>query len=279
MKQTSNRLTINRGRSRSLVENTAKSGRPHNINVGHYWGKMGAQLHVTKLVAAQRQLRAAIRMFFAGEDELAIHTVASAAYRIISDLKKKRGRDEVADYYLATIFYVVRNYRRGILPKQLTEDPEAMKWIQEMADEFPITASMKFEELRGSVSNETAREWWHKRNKVSNFLKHAEHDAKAHISLQEIDNLNLLSHALASYSDLVKDDLGAEGIILWIYFNIVTGTKEQLSDNYRKIANDLDEYEPDDQLRLCSSFIENLNQRNAQQPASQGFGPKSGPHL
>ncbi len=235
---------------------------------------MGAQLHVTKLVAAQRQLRAAIRMFFAGEDELAIHTVASAAYRIISDLKKKRGRDEVADYYLTTIFYIVRDYRRDTLPKLLTEDPEAMKWIQEMAVQFPITASMEFKDIKGSVSKETAREWWHKRNKVSNFLKHAEHDAKAHISLHEVDNLNLLARALASYSDLVKDDLGAEGIILWIYFNVVTETKEQLPENYRKIANDLDEYDPDEQLRLCSSFIEKLNQRNAQQLAAQGFGPK-----
>jgi len=52
---------------------------------------MSAQLHVTKLSAAQRQLRAAIRMFFAGEDELAIHTVASAAYRIIADLKGSEG--------------------------------------------------------------------------------------------------------------------------------------------------------------------------------------------
>ena len=37
---------------------------------------MGAQIHVTKLVAAQRQLRAAIRKLFAGEDELAIQLLA-----------------------------------------------------------------------------------------------------------------------------------------------------------------------------------------------------------
>lgn len=221
---------------------------------------MGAQLHVTKLVAAQRQLRAAIRMFFAGEDELAIHTVASAAYRIISDLKKKRGRDEVADYYLTTIFYAVRDYRRGTLPKRLIDDPEAMKWIQEMAEQIPITASMEFEDIRGTVSDDVARDWWRKRNKASNFLKHAEQDTNQHISLEDIDNLNLLSRALASYSDLVKDDLGAEGIVLCIYFNVFTKTKEQLPENYKKIAKDLEDYDPYEQLRLCSSFIEKLNQ-------------------
>ena len=240
---------------------------------------MGAQLHVTKLVAAQRQLRAAIRMFFAGEDELAIHTVASAAYRIISDLKKKRGRDEVGDYYLTMIFYVVRDYRRGTLPRQFTEDQKAMEWIQKMAKQLPITASMECDDIRGSVSEETAREWWQKRNRISNFLKHADRDTKGHISLQEIDNLNLLTLALASYSDLVKDDLGAEGTILWIYFNVVTGTKEQLPEKYRDIANDLYEYDPDEQLRICSLFIEWMNKSEAQQSASQGFGPKSGPHL
>lgn len=227
---------------------------------------MGAQLHVTKLVAAQRQLRAAIRMFFDGEDELAIHTVASAAYRIVADLKIKRGRDEVGDYYLTTIFYVVRDYHRGTLPKLFTDNPETMKWIQETADQLPITASTKYEEIRGTVSEETAKEWWRKRNKVSNFLKHADQDANAHISLEEIDNLHLLTLALASYSDLVKDDLGAEGLILWIYFNVVTKTKEQLPEGYRDIANDLDECDPDEQLRLCALFVDRMNETGAQQP-------------
>ena len=119
---------------------------------------VGAQIHVTKLFAAQRQLRAAIRMFFAGEDELAVHTVASAAYRIIADLKAKRGRDEVGDYYLTMIFYVVRDYHRGTLPKLFTDNPEAMKWIQEMAEQLPITASTEYEDMRMAVSEETAKE-------------------------------------------------------------------------------------------------------------------------
>ena len=59
---------------------------------------------MTKLAAAQRQLCAAIRMFFDGEDELAVHTVASAAYGILRDLKAERGRDEAADNYLNAVF-------------------------------------------------------------------------------------------------------------------------------------------------------------------------------
>jgi len=107
-----------------------------------------ARIHVTKLAAAQRQLRAAVRMFFAGEDNLAIHTVASAAYRVLSDLKAERGKDEVGDYYLTTIFYAVREYRRGTLPSYLSDDIEAMKWIREIAEQLPICASTKLEGLR-----------------------------------------------------------------------------------------------------------------------------------
>jgi hypothetical protein len=94
--------------------------------------------YVTKLAAAQRQLRAAIRTYFAREDELAIHTVASAAYRLIADLKKHRGRDEAGDYYLTSIFYCVRDYRRGTLPRYLADDAQVMAWIKDIAKALPI---------------------------------------------------------------------------------------------------------------------------------------------
>ena len=51
-----------------------------------------ATIFINKLEAARRQLDAAIRMTFANEDELAIHTVAAAAYRLVRDLLNRRGR-------------------------------------------------------------------------------------------------------------------------------------------------------------------------------------------
>ena len=220
---------------------------------------MSAKIHVTKLVAAQRQLRAAIRMFYAGEDELAIHTVASAAYRIIADLKRERGRDEVADYYLTAIFYCVRDYRRGTLPAYLANDPETMTWIREMAEKLPINESTKYEDVKASVSPDVAREYWQKRNKVSNFLKHANRDAKSHISLDEVDNLTLLIQCLSSYQDLVNDGLGAEGLVLWLYFcATVTGTDE-LPKKFQDIAAHLEELGPAERLAFCSAFVRELN--------------------
>ena len=92
--------------------------------MGKYGVVAMAEIYITKLLAARRQLYAAIRMFFADEDELAIHTVASAAYRVICDLKSQRGRDEVGDYYLTSVFYVVRDYRRGTLTSYFADDPK-----------------------------------------------------------------------------------------------------------------------------------------------------------
>jgi hypothetical protein len=58
-----------------------------------------AAVHVLKVAAAQRQLDAAIRMTFANEDPLAVHTVAAAAGRVLRDLAKKRGHKVLAEQW------------------------------------------------------------------------------------------------------------------------------------------------------------------------------------
>jgi hypothetical protein len=76
-----------------------------------------AKIYVTKLAAAERQLRAAIQMYFYGMDELAVHTVAFAVYRILSDIKKKRGRNVAGDTFFTGVFYAIRDYHRGTASK------------------------------------------------------------------------------------------------------------------------------------------------------------------
>ena len=221
---------------------------------GTTMGISSAKIHVTKLAAAQRQLCEAIRMFFAGADELAVHTVAAAAYRVLSDLKAKRGRDEAGDNYLNMVFYAVRDYRRGTLPDYLANDPKVMGWIRDMADRLPITASSKFEDIVASVSPDVAQDFWRKRNAVANFLKHADRDAEPSISLEDVDNLQLLMQALSAYLDLTND-LVNEGFVLWVYFNAVTGMKESMPKEFRKYASDLEELDPDEQIRFCSKLL------------------------
>lgn len=48
-------------------------------------------------------------MILANEDELAIHTVAAAAYRVLRDLKEKHGRRELNDRLGLVIFAVAND--------------------------------------------------------------------------------------------------------------------------------------------------------------------------
>lgn len=220
------------------------------------------KVYVTKIAAARRQLCAAIRMFFAGEDELAIHTVASAAYRVLSDLKAERGRDEAADHYFNMVFYAVRDYRRGTLPDYIKNDPEMMQFVRDIADRSSITASSNFNDFTVTVSPNVAQEFWRNRNAVSNFLKHADRDAKSHISLDDVDNLNLLFQANATYVDITDDNLGNEGFVLWIYFVAVRGMKDGMPKKFRKFASNLENLDPDEQLRFCSEWLRELKEAN-----------------
>ena len=199
-------------------------------------------------------------MFIAEEDELAIHTVASAAYRMICDLKSQRGRVEAGDYYLTMVFYAVRDYRRGTLPSYLADDPETMKAIRKWAEQLPITASSRYEDTEVSVSPNVEREFWTIRNKVSNFLKHADRDAISQISMEEVDNLFLLMLAQGSYLDLAGRDLGPEGHVLLVYNAVDSGMIEGLPKELQKFATDLEHLPRNERLKCCSVFLTKLKE-------------------
>ena len=214
-----------------------------------------AEIHVTKLAAAKRQLCAAVRMYFYGEDELAVHTLASAAYRLISDLKSQRGRDEVGDYHLTSVIYAVRSYRQGNLPSYMTDNPELMQSIHCWAKELPITATSEFEDIVALASPDVRQNFWRKRNKIANFLKHADRDSSAHISMEEVDNLTLLMQVHSSYLDLDRGGLGHEGVIFWIYICVSFGIIEELPTKLHEIAKHLEFLSHDDWLKFCTEFL------------------------
>jgi hypothetical protein len=221
-------------------------------------GRSG-KIYVTKLAAAQRQLCAAIRMFFGGEDELAVHTVASAAYRVLSDLKAKHGRNEAADNYLNSVFYAVRDYRRGTLPAYLADDPSMMEWIRDMADRLPLISDVsRFEDIRAEVSDSDAQEFWRDRNAIANFLKHADREKKFHISMDDVDNLELLMQASGAYIDLTHDNLGPEGFVLWVYFNTVKGMQSGMPPQFRNYVLTLEHVDPGQRQKFCSEWLRKM---------------------
>jgi hypothetical protein len=58
-------------------------------------------MRIKKLDAARRQLDAAVRAFFHGEDAIAVHTLVGAASNIISDLVRHKAPDRSWDKYIA----------------------------------------------------------------------------------------------------------------------------------------------------------------------------------
>lgn len=122
-------------------------------------------LYVTKIAAAQRQLNAAIRMTLSGEDDLAIHTVAAASFRLLRDIKHKRGRSELTDQWARSLYYLARDLVAGKgLPGRLTDSPEFVRLIEsivhllktgEVESAADVSARIKFK--AGSRTGSLAR--------------------------------------------------------------------------------------------------------------------------
>jgi hypothetical protein len=131
-----------------------------------------AAMHVNKVSAARRQIDAAIRMLFSGEDSLAVHTVAAAGCRLVRDLAEHRRPPDASHIYENAL----KDVYRGLLGRSPTDD--------QIKRESPKLKSMYF---RGS-------------NRPANFLKHADHDQNDFIDESEMNTDDLLLEASALYT-------------------------------------------------------------------------------
>ena len=228
---------------------------------------MRARIHITKLAAAERQLRAAIRMYFAGEDELAIHTVASAAYGLLRDLKAERGLDEAADNYLASVFYIVRDYRRGTLPRHLASDRSFMAAVEAWAEQIPIGPDARLQDVSATVSPDAARLFWRERSKIASFLKHADRDAGASIVEDEVDNLMLLLQAYNAHQDLTREGSTNEGLVFELYIGASEDPIREPESGAGQIRSML-AFRPEiERRRMCMKLIEEANARRREDAA------------
>ena len=182
-----------------------------------------AEIVVTKLGAARRLLRAAIRMHFHREDELAVHTVASAAYGILKDLKKQRGRNE-AQFAVETealgMLALAKKRASHKLPSDILSDAHFVGFLDQLVERLGITPDTDISKIAPSVVLDSASTatFWRANNRASNFLKHADQDSEAALSLKEVNNLQLLMRAMFSYESVAPGDLGFEGVVLQVYF-------------------------------------------------------------
>lgn len=96
---------------------------------------------------------------------------------------------------------------------------------------------------------------------MSNFLKHADRDSDAHISLEEeVDNLFLIAQTLASYSDISGGDLRAEGYVFYVYHSVKFGMTESLPTALSKISEDLERLPQDERLKCCSMLVKEVKE-------------------
>lgn len=151
-----------------------------------------------KVAAAQRQIDAAIRMHFSGEDKLAVFTVAAAAHRILRDLLEKRGRSAAGE--------IIRDARR-MVAYQL-EAQFLQEGVHLPDDVVEAAIRLNDNRISADVSAHGARfdrAIWRGFNESANFLKHADRDADATIEAAKIDVEPVLTAAIVNYAHLMVE--------------------------------------------------------------------------
>jgi hypothetical protein len=170
-----------------------------------------AIVHVLKLSAAQRQLDAAIRMDLGGEDPLAVTTVAAAASRILKDLREDCGHDVLADHHFTSLVGTARALLRGEVAeadvRAFERQPGLWRVLQMLVTRLErIGPEKSLAEIRREIDVDAtavdAAAYWRTFNRVPNFLKHADHDAKAHIRESDVDPSRYLMAAIGTYLEL-----------------------------------------------------------------------------
>ncbi len=195
------------------------------------------------------------------EDELAVHTIAAAAYGLLKDLKRDRGMSEAADSYQATYFYVVRDFRRGTLPAHMTSDPVMMVAIERIAEQLSqITADSKLSDVQVTISPDLEREYWNRNNQAANFLKHADRDSDGTLSLDQIDNRLLLLKCCLAYRDIAPDDLGYEGMAFEAFTAAGNPAHEETDSEFDSLVGSMRRVLIGQRLGLCYQLIVEMNE-------------------
>lgn len=199
-------------------------------------------------------------MFFQSEDDIAVHTVTAAAYGLLKDIKKSRGMSEANDSYLTGIFYVVRDFHRGILPSHLTDDPIFMDEVRRLGKRLsPITADSELTDVRASIAPDLERQYWNDTNRAANFLKHADRDLEQAISVGTLNNKLLLAKCCCAYQDVALDDLGNEGLVFGAFITAGNESYQLGNSFFGSLVVSLRNVPTEHHPELCHKVILLLN--------------------
>jgi hypothetical protein len=213
-------------------------------------------MHVSKIAAASRQLDAAIRMFFAQEDELATHTLVSAAFRVLRDIFEKRGKNFTAEVFRKGIYMIARRYADGTLPEEelkIFKNTGLMTVIENIVDDVRAQGD-RFDLNRIGVGMNWAGEQRVWPSKAANFLKHADRDADEHLTLGDINNENVLMGACAAYLELMATPT-PEIMAFSAFWGSKNDAVTDVGEEARELSEKLKAVKESERYFLCAQFI------------------------
>jgi len=210
-----------------------------------------ATVHLKKTTAAKRQLDTAIRLYFAHDDELSIHTLVAAAFRILRDLIEKRGTDFEAELLRAGLYAMAKRYRAGTLPENVSKDLKEsgiLSLFETIADDDDPSR------IRITRDKAKSRGW---PSGPANFLKHADRHPNALLAASDINNENFLIGACVAYRELMPTS--SPEIMAFIALWAVE--HDQALDAHvpeRKLADWLASLKKDKRHRACAEWVRQM---------------------
>jgi len=170
-----------------------------------------AQLYVNKQAAAMRQLNAAIRILFAGEDALAVHTITAAVHEVLTSVDHKSS-DKSGFVYLET--------------------------LDSLQEQHPkLFSGFSIKDLKKLV---------HSKNRSgANFLKHADKDPDNLLDTEALTTDHMLLEACTLYSNLGFDpSIEMQAFARW-HLSVYPSAE---SDRIKTQAGDVNDLDRSDQL-------------------------------
>lgn len=122
-------------------------------------GDADHRMLITRAGVARRQLNAAIRMFFRGDDELAVHTVAQGAFQIIRDLLGKQKKDVMEVAMSRGLFEALKAHANGQLPTSVAESLQKLI-AQAPPDFLEAVRDRSFEDMEVTLRGFDRKAFW-----------------------------------------------------------------------------------------------------------------------
>jgi hypothetical protein len=213
-------------------------------------------LYINKIAAASRQLNLAIRLFFAKEDELGIHTLAWAAFTILRNLfKHRRGHLFMAEVLRNGIYSMAHQYADGSMSKDMLNRVEnsALKQVfEKIIREETSEPGENFDLTRINLPMKNEERAWPSRS--AGFLKHAVKDPSDYLAIDPLrnENENVLIGSCAAYLEIIA--IPSPEIIAFCAFWAAKNDAD-VGEGARRLLLKLKSVEVPARYHLCADFI------------------------